>query len=105
MEPISKVMVNGREYTVTMFDPITAFDFFHNLAEAQASGKSIKDLAKKAIGQCSDPMARDLSDPDNFKKCFSEHPEDMLPLETAALDAVTAPFMKNPKGTIKTAKS
>lgn len=102
MDAVTKIKVNDREYTVHMFDPMTAFDFFHALSEARMSGKGMAPLARRAIGQCRDAMMKDLSEEANFTACFSQYPEDMIPLQKEALEALTSPFMKGSSVTTKT---
>lgn len=87
-----KVTVNGRDYTVNPFTPMEAFEFYHGRDNAILTGKSLLPFGIKAIGQCVDPMMRSLGEPKHFKKCFSEHPEDMLPLQNAATKALIRPF-------------
>lgn len=101
LEPVS-VDINGRAYTVNPFPPIEAFEFFHDLTDAQASGRGTGKMARRAIGQCLDPMMNSLGNNKNFTDCFSEHPEDMIPLEKAAMEALTAPFTKGLSGTTET---
>lgn len=99
MEGVKKVAVNGREYTVVMLNPSTAFEFCHAYINARTTGKNMNGMGRTAIGQCRDHMMRALSDEANFQMCFSEHPEDMFALEVAALDALVEPYM--PKQAVK----
>ena len=106
MDAISAVKVNGREYKVAMFDPMTAFDFFHDLWNAAENRKPINHLGRKALGRCrTHDMARELSDDAVFQEHFAKHPEDMLPLMGEAMNALCAPFAKSSDATGKTAKS
>lgn len=104
MDAMQKVKIGANEYTVKMFDPMTAFDFFHELAEAKENKRNLGPMARKAMGQCLDPMMRDLGDSANFQTWFSQHPEDMIELERKAMDLLIGPFVKNRQGTSKTAK-
>lgn len=105
LEP-AKVTVNGRGYLVTMFDPLTAFDFFLELENAKSNGRSYNHLARRAIGQCRTPdMGKDLADAEVFSTHFAKHPEDMLPLMREAMDALCAPFVKKPGATSATARN
>lgn len=104
MEAVQKVKVGANEYTVRMFDPLAAFDFFHEMADAQANKRSLTPLAKRAFAQCLTPMMRELGDETVFQEWFSQHPEDMLELERKAMEALSAPFAKSSSGTAKTAK-
>lgn len=92
MEAITDVTVNGRTYKVTMFDPMTAFSFIHSRIHAAVYGTNQVGLAKIAICQCITPTTRPLNDDAVFQEWFSQYPEDMLPLEARAIEALEAPF-------------
>lgn len=99
LEP-TKVTVNGRAYVVTMFDPLTAFDFFLALQHAKANGKPHNHLGRQAIGQCRTPdMGKELSSESTFQEHFAKYPEDMLPLMREAMEALCAPFVTKEKDT------
>lgn len=102
MEAMEKIEVNGRQYSVTMFDPITAFEFCHDYGHARANGGSMKGLGRKAFSQCIDPNMRSLSDIAHFQEWFSKHPEDMIPVELAAIEALIAPFVRSVADTMPT---
>lgn len=105
LEP-TKVTVNGRAYSVNMFDPMTAFDFFINLQNARENLRPTNHLGRQAIGQCRTPdMGKELSNDSVFQEHFSLHPEDMLPLMRAAMDALCAPFAKKRENTLENGKS
>lgn len=99
-----EVIVNGRKYTVNPFTPMEAFEFYHGRAKAISNGESLLSFGLRAIGQCLDPMVRALSEPANFEKCFSEHPEDMIELQNAAVEVLIGPFEKKKPDTKPTAK-
>ena len=104
LEPV-KVKVNGREYMVTMLDPMNAFDFFLELENAKSNGRPYNHLARRAVAQCRTPdMDKELSDDGIFQEHFSKYPEDMLPLMREAMDALCRPFVKSQKDTDKPAK-
>ena len=104
LEP-KRVKVNGREYMITMFDPMTAFDFFLDLQNARENGKPHNHLARQAVNQCRTPdMGKELSDPAVFQEHFAKYPEDMLPLMREAMDALCAPFVKKQENTSKSGK-
>lgn len=104
MEAVQKVKIGANEYTVKMFDPMSAFDFFHDMADAKENKRSLAPLAKRAFAQCLTPMMRELSDETVFQEWFSQHPEDMLELERKAMELLSAPFARSSGGTSKTAK-
>lgn len=96
MEAIANITINGRQYKVKMFDPATAFDFIHARIHAAVHGKNSVSLARMALGKCLTPMMKELEDEAVFQEWFSQHPEDMLPLEVAAIEALTAPYDPKP---------
>ena len=104
MDAVQKVKIDANEYTVKMFDPMTAFDFFHELSDAKENRRSLAPLAKRAFAQCLTPMMRDLGDEAAFQEWFSQHPEDMLALEQKAMEVLVGPFVKSRSDTSKTAK-
>lgn len=91
LEPTA-VNVNGREYTVQPFNPETAFSFLHLLAETRAMGRGAVAIGKIALNQCLTPELKALDNKANFQAWFAGHPEDMLELETKALDVLVAPW-------------
>lgn len=96
MDAVTTVNVNGREYRVAMFDPMTAFDFFMDLENAKSNGKPYSHLAKKALNQCrTHDMAKELSNEAVFQEHFSKFPEDMLALMKEAMEALCRPFTKS----------
>lgn len=97
MEAAKKVRIGDNEYTVKMFDPMTAFEFFHDMVEAQETKRSLSPLAKRAFAQCLDPNLRALGDQANFQAWFSQYPEDMIELERKAMEVLVAPFVRNRK--------
>ena len=105
MDAVSTVTVNGREYKVMMFDPMTAFDFFCELQNLRENKLPHTHLGKKALGRCRTDMARELSDEVVFTEHFSKYPEDMFELMAKAVDALCRPFVKSRQGISKTAKS
>jgi hypothetical protein len=105
MEGSSKVTVNGREYTVRMFSPIQAHEYWHSRLAAEKRTESLDSFYRTAIGQCLDSIMRPLSEAANFLQCFSEHPEDLFPLGRLAEDALLLPFLSNPNATGKTGKN
>lgn len=86
------VTINGRSYTVVPLNPSLAFDFIHHLIHARVTGINMAGIGKAAIGQCCNPIMKRLSEAVVFEEHFSQYPEDMLPLETAAIQALTAPY-------------
>lgn len=104
MEAVKKVKIGANEYTVKMFDPMTAFEYFHDYADARENRRSLAPLARKAFAQCLDPMMKPLGDEANFQAWFSQHPEDMLELENRAMDALTDPFARKRENTSKSGK-
>lgn len=101
LEP-TKVVVNGRTYTVNPFTPVEAFEFYHARLAAFRNGQSLFPFGMKAIGQCLDEMLCKLSDSTQFRKRFSECPEDMLPLQDAATEALIGPFERKEADTKRT---
>lgn len=97
LEP-KEVVVNGRRYIVNPFNPIDCYNFDWEFKLAQRFGGS-SDLGLRVFKQCMDDMARNLGDPENFQKWFSEHPEDMFPLEEKAIEALISPFPKKERNT------
>lgn len=104
MDAVQKVKIGANEYTVKMFDPMTAFTFFHELREAEDNRRNKAYLYKQALAQCMTPMMRDLSDEAVFQEWFAQHPEDMLEIQEKAIEVLTAPFLKNLKAIKKTVK-
>lgn len=105
MDAVKKIRIGDNEYTVTMFSPMKAFEFFNGFMSANEKGENTSSHKKAAIGQCLDPMLRPLSKAANFEQWFAENPEDMFPLANAALEALIAPFLPNRDGTTGTVKS
>ncbi|MDR1534725.1 MAG: hypothetical protein LBU64_06440 [Planctomycetota bacterium] len=93
MDAVRKIEVNGREYTVRMFSPIQAHEYYWGREMAVRRGDSLEPLYRRAIGQCLDSLLRPLSEAGNFLQCFSDHPEDLFPLGARAEDALIAPFL------------
>ncbi len=100
LEP-KEVTINGRKYTVNPMNAIQVLEFVHGYQEAKEKGEGTVAYGKKALAQCLDSDLRPLSDSQNFTDCFNQHPEDMFPLEAAALDVLTVPFLSKPKPTTK----
>lgn len=99
LEP-KEVEVNGRKYIVNAFNPIDAYKFYHEWINAIAYGKQVAELGLKVFGQCIDMSSaspRHLDNQQVFQAVFSEHPEDMMPLEQAAKEALLAPFEMDTK--------
>lgn len=99
MDAVKKITIGDNEYTVKMFDPMTAFEFCHSYTHARKTGASTAAIGKQAFGQCLDPMMRSLGDPTHFQTWFAQHPEDMLALESEAVNALIDPFLPNSDAT------
>ena len=93
MDATKKVEVNGREYTVRMFSPVQAHEYYWSRLAAAGRGDSLEPFYRRSVGQCLDCLLRPLSEAGNFQQCFSDHPEDMFPLAALAEDALLAPFL------------
>ncbi len=113
LEP-TPVIVNGRTYLVQPMNPIQILDFIHEYNEEKAkiagfdkngnvnrSAIIPRVSGVKAIRQCVDSEGRQLSEPKHFTACFESHPEDMIILETLALDAIVSPFFPRQEPTTK----
>ena len=105
MEGSTKVAVNGREYTVRMFSPVQAHEYWHDRVAAEKRKDSLNPFYRQVLGQCLDSLMRPLSEAANFQQCFSEHPEDMLVLANQAEDALLLPFLPKSSDTEKTGKN
>lgn len=105
MGTVQKFKIGDNEYTITMFDPISAFEFLHDHAEVRENKRSLGPLGKRAFAQCLDPMLRPLGVPENFQAWFSQHPGDMMHLERMAMEALMSPFVSSGSDTGGTAKS
>jgi hypothetical protein len=93
------VTINGREYTVHPFRPIDALEFLHERTRTLANRQSTFTQAREIYCQCDDEMGRSLADDEAFFKCFTDHPEDMLDLEKAAMEILVAPFVSKESAT------
>lgn len=91
LEP-KEVIVNGRSYCVNPLNPEDAHEFMHKLIVVRAFGVGMDTLGRKVLAQCHDRMGRSLGTAEHFQKCFSEFPEDMLELESKALEVLCAPW-------------
>lgn len=105
LEP-KKLTVNGREYMLTMMDPMTVLDFIGEAQEVHADKEKFSSVMRKAIGYCRTPdMGKALSDTVVFQEHFAKHPEDMLELGKKAIEELTAPFTGKQSSTRGTKKS
>ena len=104
LEPTT-VSVNGRDYTVIPFNPLDALDYLHAMIITRATGRNLASLGKIAIDHCVSPDGRRLEDKGVFQEQFCKYPEDMLELETKAIDALCEPWEGKKAETAETASA
>lgn len=91
LEP-KAVDVNGREYLVQPFNASEALKYLHGMIVARATGRGLAELGKIALDHCATPMLESLSKPLVFDRHFNQYPQDMLELESKAMDILCAPW-------------
>lgn len=100
MDAVTKVIVNGREYTVRMFNPMEAFDYINDTTHVELNRLNESNLNARALGQCNEPENNQcVMEKGNFQQWFSKHPEDMIPLINEAKKALLRPFVKKEDAT------
>lgn len=98
-----KISLEDREYTLIMFSPTQAHEFFWGLAAAESRRENLAPFMRRALEQCRDPMMRRLNQPGHFEQWFSEHPEDLVALAVLAKEALVEAFFPKAPATGKTA--
>lgn len=104
IEP-KKITVNGNDYTVQPMGIMETLEFAHEAMAATEHKRSMGACSKTAIRQCLTPLLKPLKDGIVFTEWFNEHPEDLIPLGSAATNELLRPFLKNQNDTKKTGKN
>ncbi len=91
LEPVA-VEINGRRYVVNPFNPIEAFEFFHDYTNALINWKNTAALGRRVFAQCLTPDNESLANDFVFRTHFAQYPEDMVPLEGELFETLSRPF-------------